>query len=126
MADPCGGACRPGFVCNDGTGECVADPCDNRTCPPGQACNPDNGECELDRCLGITCPNPGEVCEQGTCYDPVAFVPDAGGPPELVTTGGGGGGAGSGGQGGGLLGLGLVMLGVLARGRRRRHLGGGL
>ncbi|MBP9203634.1 MAG: hypothetical protein KBG28_06715 [Kofleriaceae bacterium] len=126
VADPCGGACRPGFVCNDGTGECVADPCDNRTCPPGQACNPDNGECELDRCLGITCPNPGEVCEQGTCYDPVAFVPDAGGPPELVTTGGGGGCASSGGHGGGLLGLGLVMLGVLARGRRRRHLGGGL
>ncbi|MBL9016279.1 MAG: VWA domain-containing protein [Myxococcales bacterium] len=118
--DPCTKPCPFGKVCHDSTGQCVDDPCTFVTCQDGQWCNPNNnGACEPDPCklFGVKCPNVGEVCKGGTCYDPAAFLPDAG-MEEHVQAGGGGGCAAGGGDAGLALGL-LLLL------RRRRRAAGG-
>jgi hypothetical protein len=120
---PCGENCPEGEVCDEDDGECKSDPCRFVQCPTGQACNPSNGTCEQDPCLGVECPEAGQVCVGGSCYDPDDLKPPTKGPPpEYVSPGGGGGCAAGDGTGGGLatLGLGLLMLALVARRRRVR------
>jgi len=115
--DPCGGPCGQFEVCDEGTGECVHDPCLGVQCPQGEACDPQTGECAQDPCLGVDCPGVNEICRDGTCYDPGDFVPDAGPDDhEYVSPGGGGGCAAGGGGGSTLL---LLLLGVALWWRRR-------
>ncbi|NVB83127.1 MAG: hypothetical protein HOV81_32415 [Kofleriaceae bacterium] len=121
--DPCGHACPFGQACNDSTGQCIADPCKDRTCTDdGQWCNPNSGQCETDPCVesNVTCPNPGEVCRGGTCFDPDSLRPD-GGEASHVTVGGGGGCSTMNGSSAGV----LVALGLLLRRRRRVRAQGG-
>jgi MYXO-CTERM domain-containing protein len=113
-ADPCKHGCPFGKVCNDMSGTCVDDPCTFRDCPKGDWCNPNDGQCEPDACVGTMCPDPTQVCRGGTCYDPSAFLPDAG--VETHVTVGGGGCNTSGGDTSVLL-LGLALLGL----RRRKE-----
>ena len=117
--DPCHHPCPSGQVCHDDTGECVANPCQFVTCPQGQFCDAnDNGMCKDDPCVGTTCPNPSDVCKGGTCYDPASFLPDAGVETHVTTGGGGGCDAGGGGAGGSIA-LGLALVGLVSRRRRR-------
>ncbi len=114
VTDPCGHPCPGGQVCDDTTGECIANPCTGLQCPQGQYCDPNNhGQCEPDPCIGTMCPSPDQVCKGGSCYDPSQFLPDAG-VETHVTVGGGGCDAG-----GGHAGL-LIGLALLAARRRRR------
>jgi len=119
--DPCGKTCPAGQVCQDDSGLCVPNPCEFVQCPQGQYCDPNhNGMCKDDPCVGTQCPDPNDVCRGGTCYDPSAFLPDAG-MEEHVTTGGGGG-CNAGGDSGGLVVLGLALAALVTR--RRRAAGG--
>jgi len=111
-ADPCKHGCPFGKVCNDESGTCIDDPCTFRDCPKGDWCNPNDGQCEPDACVGTMCPDPSQVCKGGTCYDPSAFLPDAGVETHVTV---GGGGCNAGGDGGLLIGLALLLL------RRRRE-----
>ncbi len=113
---PCGGQCGPHQTCNEATGTCVEDLCEGIYCGQDQVCDPLTGECVTDPCFGVTCPNPGEICENGTCYDPnQVFPPDAGVPDQYVTAGGGGGCAASRGNGSTVFVLILVALLALRR-----------
>jgi hypothetical protein len=116
VTDPCGKPCMPGQVCDPKSGTCVHDPCGSVSCDQGQACDPQTGQCVTDPCLGVTCPGTGQICKQGSCFDPSQFQPDGGGPAQYVTTGGGGCAAGDGQAGVAL----LVAFAFLAGSRRRR------
>jgi MYXO-CTERM domain-containing protein len=116
VSDPCGAPCPSGQVCDPTTTKCTADPCQHVTCGQGQVCDPKTQGCVTDPCNGVTCPGTGQVCKDGSCYDPSQLQPDAGGPPTYVTTGGGGCAAGGGGGG---LGFAMIILGLAAARRRR-------
>jgi len=116
--DPCGHPCPTAQVCNTSSMTCVTDPCLHPSCAQGEACDPQTGGCVPDPCLNVKCPGTGQICKQGSCYDPSQFQPDAGGPPQYVTTGGGGGCAANGGGGGVLLVLAMFVA------TRRRARGG--
>ena len=116
VVDLCDGVfCDGASVCDPASGQCVGDMCENLHCEDVEACNPFTGECIDDPCLQIDCPAGLECVLEpdgaGTCREPVRQ------PDETITTGGGGC-QSSGGDGSWLLGLGLV--GLLARRRRRR------
>jgi uncharacterized protein (TIGR03382 family) len=121
--DPCGAPCPGGMVCDDDAGVCEDDHCSvGSQCPTGESCDPNTGQCEQDPCLGVICPGIGEVCYEGSCFDPEDLEPigpDAG-PHELITAGGGGG-CQAGGSGGGAA---LIALMLMAVGGRRRRRGG--
>jgi MYXO-CTERM domain-containing protein len=112
-ADPCGGPCPDGQVCDDASGHCHADPCQFKQCPQGDWCNPgDGGQCEPDPCLGVTCPGMGQVCIGGTCNTPSQTGSGSG---AFVTVGGGGGCSTTGDAT-----LGTLLVLALAFARRRR------
>jgi MYXO-CTERM domain-containing protein len=116
LVDPCGGPCRQGQSCNPDTGMCT-----NCVCGVGEVCDSSN-QCVPDPCVGTTCPGAGQICRNGSCYDPEEVTPDAGPgtpdarPIEYVAPGGGGGCSAGDGAGAALA---LVILG-LALSRRRR------
>ncbi len=118
VPNPCAAACFPGQVCHESSGECVNDPCIGRTCPQGQACDSQTGQCGADPCLGVTCPGTGEICKEGSCYDPGQFMPDAGSStPEYVTAAGGGCATENGSGGAAIVLVGLFL--ALRPGRRK-------
>ena len=106
--DPCG-HCPFGKVCNDASMTCVDDPCTFIECPKGEWCNPNDGRCEADACVGTACPDPTQVCKGGTCYDPSAFLPDAGIETHVTAGGGGCNTTSGGGDAGGLVALALAL-----------------
>jgi hypothetical protein len=114
--DPCGGPCPPMQACNETTGRCSACP----VCLPGEICDPMTGGCKQDPCTGTMCPGAGQICREGTCYDPADIAPDAGTSVQYVSAGGGGGCDAGGGSGAAM----ALLIAALAT-RRRRRAGGG-
>ncbi|MBL4636246.1 MAG: DUF4114 domain-containing protein, partial [Kofleriaceae bacterium] len=93
----CAENCSGGFVCDAGSGECVANPCQGVNCGRALVCDTTNGECVDDPCLGVVCPSETE-CSVGNCFDIEEVGGDAGPEPQYVTPGGGGGCSTTGGQ----------------------------
>ncbi len=135
-ADP---SCAAGELCDPASGDCVADMCTGVSCPAGQVCEIASGSCVTDPCNGLRCPS-GEVCEAGECTTGVAPGEDAGPPPgfdagvpsddeDRVLASGGcscrvGATPAAPSRAPWLL-LGLLIVGVVVRARRRRGLRGG-
>jgi hypothetical protein len=116
-AEPCGGVCLLDQVCNEGTNQCVDDPCRGVNCGVGEVCDDQTGDCERDPCLGVDCPGQ-QVCREGSCFAPPGS--DAGvGSNTYVAPGGGGGCRTSGGSGWGGALLALLAIARLVRRRGR-------
>lgn len=81
--------CMSGETCQM-DGSCLEDACVGVTCPAGEYCM--GGSC-VDSCAGAVCPD-GEMCEMGMCVPEVIPdagpppTPDAGPPAEDAGTGG--------------------------------------
>ncbi|RMH43300.1 MAG: VWA domain-containing protein [Deltaproteobacteria bacterium] len=123
-ADPCAASpCGPAEVCDPAGGTCEPNRCLGVTCPASEACDPLTGDCGPDVCAGVHCPHPGEVCVDGTCYDPdQVHPPDAGPPPEFEYVSAGGGGCGCRAPGdGGSGGAGAWLVALVAAALRRRR-----
>ncbi|HPH65058.1 MAG TPA: MopE-related protein [Kofleriaceae bacterium] len=120
VATMCPDGCPKDTYCNETNGRCDTSMCPvGSSCGQAQVCDPRTGECVTDPCLGITCPAAGQLCREGSCYDPNNLPPD-GTKQQFVTPGGGGGCSTSNDNSGALVML-FGLLGAIGLPRRKRN-----
>ncbi len=118
----CASDCALGLVCDAATGECVADPCVDRSCGPGEVCDSQRDGCVPDPCVGVRCPG-DQFCRRGDCFDrSMPPMPPDAAVDYVYVTGSGGGCA----AGGGRASLGGALLIALCLLALRRRTGRGL